>query len=110
MDASSLCAPALVYLVLAVISFLFVLTKMSAMSLIIKAFFVLLWTWFLNYLCSKGHIGIAWFLVVIPYILMALIFLFAIDVIANSVGKQHAAVAAVAVPATKKEGFYYTRK
>jgi len=116
MDASSLCTPALVYLVIAIISVLFVIGKLSAWSVIVKAFFILLWTWFLNFLCSKGHSGIAWFLVLIPYIIMALIFLFALDIFAHAAanGQKPAVMQApmrvpvqVPVKVATKEGFYY---
>jgi hypothetical protein len=77
----SLCTPALIYFVLSVIAFLSMLGKASLMTLVVKAFFILLWTWFLNYLCKKGHSGISWFLVLFPFILMLMIFFFAADVI-----------------------------
>jgi hypothetical protein len=81
---SSLCTPAFIYVVIAIISLLFSIGTSSVMSLIVQGFFVLLWTWFLNFLCSKGYTGISWFLVIIPYVLGFLVFLFAYDVIANA--------------------------
>ena len=75
--------PALVYLVLAIIAFLFTIGKSSILSTVVHIFFVLLWTWFLNFLCSKGHTGISWFLVVIPYVLLFLFMFLVFDVIAH---------------------------
>ena len=66
------CTPALVYLVLSVIALISMVTTLSLGSLAIKAFFVLAWTWFLNFLCRKGHAGISWFLVLLPPIVMLL--------------------------------------
>jgi len=82
MNNISLCVPALVYLVVAIIFVLLTITKMSATSLITKSFFVLLWTWFLNYLCNKGHTGIAWFLVIVPFLFLMLILIFSIEILA----------------------------
>ena len=79
----TMCTPALVYLVLAIIAFLFTIGKSSILSTVVHIFFVLLWTWFLNFLCSKGHTGISWFLVVIPYVLLFLFMFLVFDVIAH---------------------------
>ena len=40
------------------------------MVFIIKALYVILWTWILNKLCSIGYKNISWFLVLFPFILM----------------------------------------
>ena len=67
---NKLCSPAMLYLVIsaiAIISAFF--KKMSMMAIATKVVFVALWTWFLNYLCSKGHTGISWFLVLLPFAL-----------------------------------------
>ena len=84
MDISSFCTPAIVYLVIAVLGFLTTITKSSVMSMISSAIFIFLWTWFLNFLCSKGYTGISWFLVVFPFILMLLILAFVFEVAMNA--------------------------
>ena len=38
----------------------------------IKLVYVLFWTWILNLMCNAGASGIAWFLVLIPFIIMFL--------------------------------------
>jgi len=38
-----------------------------------KVLYVLFWTWVLNLICRDGHSGIAWFLVLIPFMLFFLI-------------------------------------
>ena len=82
MNFSKLCSPALLYLVLSAISiFIAFFHKFQIMTLVVKTVFVLLWTWFLNFLCSKGHTGISWFLVLLPFILMILMFVFALEVV-----------------------------
>lgn len=40
------------------------------MVFILKLLYVLFWTWILNILCRGGAPGLAWFLVLIPYILL----------------------------------------
>ena len=71
---NKLCSPAMLYLVIsaiAIISAFF--KKMSMMAIATKVVFVALWTWFLNYLCSKGHTGISWFLVFFPLLFYFLV-------------------------------------
>jgi hypothetical protein len=64
-----ICTPAMVYLVLAVIYILYMIfDKFSMKNIVIEVIIVGVWTWFLNFLCSKGHTGISWFLVVLPYL------------------------------------------
>ncbi len=70
---SKLCTPAMLYLVLSVIAILMAIMKrMSMMTIVVKTVFVLLWTWFLNFLCSKGYSGISWFLVLLPFIFLVM--------------------------------------
>ena len=39
----------------------------------IKLVYILFWTWILNLMCNAGASAIAWFLVLIPFILMFLL-------------------------------------
>ena len=41
----------------------------TTILLIIKFIYILFWTWILNLICKDGHPGIAWFLILIPFIL-----------------------------------------
>ena len=38
-----------------------------------KILYVLFWTWILNLMCKDGHSGIAWFLVLLPFVLLFVI-------------------------------------
>ena len=68
---NKLCSPALLFLILAIISVIMgIVARAEPMTLIVKALFIVIWTWFLNFLCSLGHEGISWFLVVMPFIIM----------------------------------------
>jgi len=62
----NICAPALVYLILSVIG-LFIGAKMFT---VIHVIGILLWTFILNFLCSKGYKTLSWILVLLPIIFM----------------------------------------
>ncbi len=69
----SLCSPALLYLIIGIIAIVsMVYSKTDMQTVAMKGLFVAIWTWFLNFLCSKGHEGISWFLVILPFVVMAL--------------------------------------
>ena len=40
---------------------------------IVKILYIVFWTWILNLICNDGHVGIAWFLVLLPFILLFVI-------------------------------------
>lgn len=37
---------------------------------IVKFLYIFFWTWVLNMICKDGHRGIAWFLVLLPFVLL----------------------------------------
>ena len=81
---SKICTPAMVYLVLSIISIILIIYKgMSASTVLVKGIFILAWTWFLNLLCVKGHTGISWFLVLLPFLLMIGMFVMIMEVVTN---------------------------
>lgn len=83
-----LCSPALFYFVISMVMLIICgfqnmgnryIYRMGSMSarvsstlfvFIVKFIYILFWTWILNLICGSGHPGIAWFLVLIPFILM----------------------------------------
>lgn len=36
---------------------------------VVKALYVIFWTWLLNIICQAGHKNVSWFLVLLPFIL-----------------------------------------
>ena len=90
---SQLCTPSLVYFVISFIGIaLSVIQNISHKNnnryslgsfscevpscisvFVIKIIYVLFWTWVLNLMCKDGHIEVAWFLVLLPFILLAII-------------------------------------
>jgi hypothetical protein len=68
-----LCDPAKLYLVLAFISIIVMLfSKIKISIVLMKLIFILIWVFILNFICKKGYVGVSWFLVLLPYILMIL--------------------------------------
>lgn len=87
-----LCPPAALYLVLSLISFLFMLTQnlfsppnaycvgtvacrteFKALAFVAKALYIAVFTFLLNALCQNGYQGISWFLVLFPFLLMFIV-------------------------------------
>ena len=84
----NLCTPAHVYLVISVMFILIAFfqnygntytyclgsntcnVSNTYMIFVVKALYVLFWTWILNLICKSGATNVAWFLVLIPFILM----------------------------------------
>jgi hypothetical protein len=84
----NMCTPAYVYLVISTIALIIMAYQNLGngnmycigsyncnvssvfMIFILKALYVLFWTWVLNIICRGGAPGLAWFFVLLPYILM----------------------------------------
>ena len=87
----NLCTPATIYLVISISAIVIMIVQnwllngntnvfclgsyscsVSSMVLIfiVKLLYVLFWTWILNLICSAGAPEVAWFLVLLPFILM----------------------------------------
>jgi len=72
-DFSKLCTPAKIYFAIAVIASIFALFKgVGVIAVAIKLLFAFIWTFILGWLCSKGLHTLSWFLVLLPYIIIAL--------------------------------------
>ncbi len=71
MNVSSLCTPAMIYFV---ISFIYLIissfSNFNVLSIISKIFFILVWSWILNYLCISGYTIISWILVLLPVVMI----------------------------------------
>ena len=72
-----ICAPSLLFLILSLFSILIMISEnFNILSIVVKVFFVSIWTWFLNFLCSQGYTTVSWFLVIIPFIFFILMLVF----------------------------------
>ena len=76
----SICVPAMLYLILAVIGLITMAMKScGALCLLFKVLFIGIWTWFLNFLCKSGYTTISWVLVILPFIMFILMILVVIE-------------------------------
>jgi predicted PurR-regulated permease PerM len=68
-----LCTPAKIYFAIAVIAAIFALLNGAGLMVIfMNLVFAFAWTFVLGWLCKKGMKTLSWFLVLLPYIIMAL--------------------------------------
>lgn len=67
---NSYCTPAQIYLIFAVILLIVssIKVKPTIMSVIIHSLYIIFWTLLLNFICSKGYTGVAWFILLFPFI------------------------------------------
>ena len=88
---NKLCTPAMLYFTISILSLIVVLfqnlghTKSfhigsfsarvpnTALVFIIKLMYILFWTWILDLICKDKHTNVAWLLVLLPYVVLALI-------------------------------------
>ncbi len=87
----SLCLPSKVYLAISVIWMVLAIAQnihnerhytmahmscevpSTAVIMMLKLVYIVFWAWILNLMCKDGHSGIAWFLVLVPYVIFALL-------------------------------------
>jgi predicted PurR-regulated permease PerM len=69
---SELCSPAKVYVVLAAFSIIIMIVNKQLLGSLLKLIFAFIFTYFLNWLCSKGYSGLSWFIVLLPFIFIIL--------------------------------------
>ena len=87
-SVKQLCTPAYIYLLLSVIGIIIAIVQnvgnrgvycLGSMSVpvpstimvfVVKIIGILFWTWILNLMCKDGHKEIAWFLVLLPFVLL----------------------------------------
>lgn len=86
---SSICAPAMLYLILSIITIaLMFANKYKNETIAVKSLFIIIWTLFLNFLCEKGLSGLSWFLVLLPFILFILMIITMREMIESHLRKQ----------------------
>jgi len=89
-EIKKLCTPAYVYLVLSVASMVLMIFQnrgntdkycvgdfecnvpSTASIFVGKAIYIVIWTFILNALCKAGYKKVSWFIILIPFILMAI--------------------------------------
>lgn len=84
----NLCTPSYIYLVISAIALVVMLyqnignldkycvgsytctVSSTAMIFVIKSIYILFWTWVINLICRAGAPGVAWFVLLLPFVLM----------------------------------------
>ena len=71
----SLCSPAKLYFVLAVVSCIFALfAGVKSVTVFFNLIVAFIWTMVLAWICKKDFVGVSWLLVLFPYFMMLLLF------------------------------------
>jgi hypothetical protein len=101
-SVKQLCTPAYIYFLLSVIGIIIAIVQnvgnrrtysLSSMNVpvpstvmvfVVKIIGILFWTWVLNLMCKDGHNEIAWFLVLLPFLLL----LFMVGTVEGFTGKK----------------------
>ena len=82
---TQLCTPAQLYLGMSLLSTIgFSATSTHFLATIWHLFMNLAWTYFLNFLCDKGHSGISWFLILFPFLIVLGIMLTFLHIMRNA--------------------------
>jgi energy-coupling factor transporter transmembrane protein EcfT len=86
---SKMCEPAKLYLVVSMIFLVMaIFNRISALTLVIKGVFVLIWTMVLNWLCSKGFSGLAWIIVLLPFLVLFMAMFTTMDMMGHGGGYE----------------------
>lgn len=69
-----LCTPAKLYFAVTVLSAIFALfNSVPILAVFMKIIFAFIWTFVLNWLCSKGLTTISWIIVLLPYLILVMV-------------------------------------
>ena len=106
-EIKKLCTPAFVYLVIAVFGLIMVMLQNvgntntlcvghvqcsgtnTAIMFLVKALWVIFWTWVLSTLCKYGHPNVAWFLVLLPFVVAFIALVAVADMASGSHQAMH---------------------
>ncbi len=69
---TDLCDPAKVYVILSAFTLIGLIFGAQYGPALAKLIFAVIYTFFLNWLCSKGYPGVSWFLVLLPLLSIGL--------------------------------------
>jgi hypothetical protein len=112
----NLCTPAFIYFAVSILGLILVIfnnlgnknmfnlgtfsatVPNTTLIFIMKLIYILFWTWILNLICRDGHSGIAWFLVLFPFIIIFLIMWMASSSQYEGLESQKKATKNVALP------------
>ena len=89
LPSNNYCTPAIIYLAIAFITLISSIGTVSLYVIAIQVIFVILWAWFLNFLCDTGFATISWILVFFPFIIMLLMIFIAFESLYFSMLPNH---------------------
>ena len=104
----NLCTPAFVYFAVSILGLILIIfnnlgtfsanVPNTTLIFVIKLIYILFWTWILNLICRDGHSGVAWALVLFPFVLIFLIMWMASSSTYEGMASQKKATKKVAPP------------
>lgn len=112
----SLCTPAFIFFIISVISLFVMLfdniqnthhycfgnvscnVANTSTIFIVEIIIIVFWTWFLNFICARGHVSVSWFILLFPYIILFGLLLFGASEIRNTNHINEPSVAIVVGP------------
>ncbi len=86
---NELCTPAYIYFIISVVGLVLMAIQnlgnttkyclgsfacevpSTIIVFVVKIMYILFWSWILNLMCKDGHKNVAWFLVLLPFVLFA---------------------------------------
>lgn len=103
---TSLCAPAIIYLIFSLAQILIDTFKGLYNTALMKTFVMLLITFMLNMLCQNGLGIVSWIIVFIPFILMTvivtmLLYIFGLDIATGTIHTSKTIIESPTIPNTK---------
>jgi len=99
----NLCTPALVYLVLSILTIIVLVIQKSLDGIIMNIACSLAWLWLLQILCNRGYVTLAWVLVLLPFIILAIILVLLVGLLSSSKGATVITPTGEATPVTTRE-------
>ena len=106
-EIKKLCTPAFVYLVIAVFGLIVVMLQNvgntnklcvgqvecsgtnTPLAFLVNAMWIIFWTWVLSTLCKYGHPNVAWFLVLLPFVVAFIALVAVADMASGSHQAMH---------------------
>jgi len=86
----NICAPAMLYLIIALLSLItMVMKKVKALTILVQLIFIAIYTLLLNLLCKNGYTTISWILVILPFIIFIIMILFVIKLMKKNNVKEN---------------------
>jgi hypothetical protein len=78
----NICLPSLIYLILGLISTIMMIShSFKVFMALINIVLIIFWTWILNLICKAGYTWVSWVLVLLPFVIILIAFLYLLSVV-----------------------------